>query len=161
MTDIPRKVTSAAPANPSLWHWYKAKKPEVPMQYLAAIGALHFVLPEHEYFELMREPQVIARALRRFSVAKIPLKRLVLEFRLGEGVDEDDDSASDPYEQPLAAFCRSKCIAQAISDITISTEIQIEVIDWARETALCFEQFVRSITATKGWTCDKEHEGIL
>lgn len=157
MKNIPRKVASAAPANPFRWHWYKVKKPKVPLQYLPMIETLHLVLAEHEYFEITREPQLIARALRRFSVAKIPLKRLVLEFRLGEVFDEDFDFANE-LRGHIATFCRNQCIAQAISDTTVSTEIQIEVTDWARGTAESFEHFVRSIAATKGWVCDEKRD---
>ncbi len=172
MRDPRPKGDSAAPAKPTLWHLYEAKKPEVPIQYLGLMRELHLVLAYRPWHYLM-SPQLIVRALSRFSMAKVLLERLVLEFRFNK-------SSEDPYEEfdlqlpphpvqshdpdrehwePLwARFCRDQSIAKVISDTTISKEIQVELMEWDRSTADSFEHFVRSITATKGWVCDKKRD---
>lgn len=71
---------------------------------------------------------------------------------------QSHDPDREHWEPLWARFCRDQSIAKVISDTTISKEIQVELMEWDRSTADSFEHFVRSITATKGWVCDKKRD---
>lgn len=159
-------TSDSAPADPTLWHLYEVKKPEVPMQYLAMIRKLRLVLAE-KYWHYLTSPPAIARILRRFSMENVSLERLVLEFRFHRYMRhqfvlqpphrmQSDNGFDQNWEPPWALFCRDQSVAQAISDTTILKKIRVELVSCNHSLAKSFPHFIRSIVTTTGWACDNK-----
>ena len=114
-----------------------------PANKLQMLRILRFVVHQHT---LIQHPKRIVELLDHFSACS--LKYVALQFTFMQ------------YEDILDYMCfaRDTTIAQTLSKLKISEEIQIEVYDPVRLVGQHYEQVVTLMAKAKGWGCSAKFE---
>lgn len=167
------------------WTAYPSKDPstivELSLGKVRMIQRLHLCIKRHNPAQ---NPRAVIGLMNYFSTANCQLKLLVLDLELEPDPSrklsleslldlphyesQSDDSESDDPESNdsenddtvdspcYTKFLDDTTVAEAISKLTISEEIQVNITDEFFEAGQKFEPFVRNLAASKSWACHKK-----
>lgn len=131
-----------------------------------------------------QNPRAVVGLLNYFATPNCSLKRLVLDFKFkpdlwrklslsslldlphdyesqSEDSESDGSKSDDTPDCPFyMRFSHDTSIAEAISNINISEEIQVKLTEECFEAGQNFEPFLRNIADSKSWACHKRFSSI-
>lgn len=163
------------------WTAYPSKDPstvvELSLDKVHMIQRLHLCIKRNSPAQ---NPRAVVGLLNYFSTANCQLKLLVLDLELepdpsrklsleslfdlperyepqSNGSESDDSENDDTVGGPCyTTFLGDTTVAEAISKLTVTEEIQVNITDEFFEAGQKFEPFVRNLAASKSWGCHKK-----